>query len=160
MSDSVPPCGLQDARLPCPSPTPRACSNSCPSSRWCHPTILSSVIPFPSCLQSFSQHQGLFHWVSCSHQVANVLELQLQHQSFQWVFRVDFLSGWLFRSPCTQRDSQESSPAPQFEGISSLVLSLFYWPGLTSVHDHWKNHSFDYMDLCRQSNVFAFQYAI
>ena len=53
MSDSLGPHGLQQARLPCPSPTPRACSNSCPLSRWCHPTISSSVIPFSSCLQSF-----------------------------------------------------------------------------------------------------------
>jgi len=53
MSDSLLPHGLQHVRLPCPSPTPGACSNSCPSSRWCHPTILSSVIPFSSCLQSF-----------------------------------------------------------------------------------------------------------
>ena len=52
-SDSLWPHGLQQARLPCPSPTPRACSNSCPSSQWCHPTILSSVVPFSSCLQSF-----------------------------------------------------------------------------------------------------------
>ena len=74
------------ARRPCPSPTPGACSNSCPSSRWCHPTISSSVVPFSSAL-SLSQHQGLFQWVSSSHQVAKVLELQLQHQSFQWIFR-------------------------------------------------------------------------
>ena len=53
MSDSLRPHGLQHARLPCPSPTPRACSNSCPSSWWCHPTISSSVVPFSSCLQSF-----------------------------------------------------------------------------------------------------------
>ena len=53
MSDSLQPHGLQHARLPCPSPTPRACSNSCPSSRWCHLTTLSSVVPFSSCLQSF-----------------------------------------------------------------------------------------------------------
>ena len=62
---------LQQARLPCPSPTYGACSNSCPLSRWCHLTISSSVIPF-----NFSQHQGLFQWVSSSHQVAKVLELQ------------------------------------------------------------------------------------
>ena len=54
MSDSLRPHGLQHTRLPCPSPTPRACSNSCPSSRWCHSTISSSVVPFSSCLQSFS----------------------------------------------------------------------------------------------------------
>ena len=53
MSDSLWPHGLQHARLPCPSPTLRACSNSCPFSRWCHPTISSSVVPFSSCLQSF-----------------------------------------------------------------------------------------------------------
>ena len=53
MSISLQPRGVQHARLPCPSPTPRACSNSCPSSQWCHPTISSSVIPFSSCLQSF-----------------------------------------------------------------------------------------------------------
>ena len=53
MSDSLRPHGLQDARLPCPSPTPRACSNSCPSSWWCHPTISSSVIPFSSRFHSF-----------------------------------------------------------------------------------------------------------
>ena len=53
VSDSLRPHGMQHARLPCPSPTPGAYSNSCPLSRWCHPTILSSVIPFFSCLQSF-----------------------------------------------------------------------------------------------------------
>ena len=53
VSDSLRPHGLQHTRLPCPSPTPRACSNSCPSSWWCHPTISSSVVPFSSCLQSF-----------------------------------------------------------------------------------------------------------
>ena len=76
---------VQHARLPCPSPTPRACSNSCPSSHWCHPTISSSVVPFSSCLQ------WLFQWVSYSHQVARVLELQLQLQTFQWIFKTDFL---------------------------------------------------------------------
>ena len=53
VSDSLQPHGLQHIRLPCPSPTTRACSNSCPSSQWCHPTISSSVIPFSTCLQSF-----------------------------------------------------------------------------------------------------------
>ena len=64
--------------------------DSCPSSQWCHPTISSSVVPFSSCLQSF-QHQHLFKWVSSLHQVAKVLEFQFQHQSFQWIFRTDFL---------------------------------------------------------------------
>ena len=62
---------------------------------------------------NLSQHQGLFQWVSSSLQVAKVLEFQLQHQSFQWIFRTDFLQDWLVWSPCSQRDSQESSPALQ-----------------------------------------------
>ena len=81
--------GLQHARLPCPLPTPGACSNSCSSSWWCHPTISSYVIPSPPAF-SLSQHQGLFQRVGSLHQVTKVLELQLQHQSFQWIFRVDF----------------------------------------------------------------------
>ena len=89
VSDSLRPHGLQHTRLPCPASSPRACLNSRPLSQWCHPAISSSVIPF-SCLQ-FSQHQGLFKWLSSSHQVAKVPKLQLQHQSFQWIFRVDFL---------------------------------------------------------------------
>ena len=80
---------------------------------------------------SLFQHQGLFQWVSSSHQVAKVLELQLQHQSFQWIFRTDFLQNWLVWSPCSLRDSQESSPTPQFKSIKSLVLSLLY--GIWSV---------------------------
>ena len=89
MSDSLQPHGLQHARPPYSSPTPGACSNSRPLSRWCHSTISSSVAPFASCPQFFSD--GLLQWVCPSQQVANVLELQLQHQSFQWIFRVDFL---------------------------------------------------------------------
>ena len=90
MSDSLRTHGLQHARLPCPSPTPGACSNSCPSSQWHHSTISSSVTPSPPTF-NLSQHQGLFQWVSSSHQVAKVLQFQLQHQSFQWIFRTDFL---------------------------------------------------------------------
>ena len=72
---------------------------------------------------NLSQHQGLFKWGSSSHQVAKVLEFQLQHQSCQWIFRTDFLWDELVGSPCCPRDSQESSPTPQFKSISSLVLS-------------------------------------
>ena len=85
---------------------------------------------------SLSQHQGLFQWVSSSHQVAKIIGVQLQHQSFQWIFKADFLWDWLVWSPCCPRDSQESSPAPQFESINSLALSLLYSPTLTSVHDY------------------------
>ena len=87
---SLPPRGLQHTRLPCPSPSPGVRSNSCPLSRWCFLVISSSVAQFSFCFQS-SQHQGLFQWAGTLHQVAKVLELQLQHQSFQWIFRVDLL---------------------------------------------------------------------
>ena len=85
--------GGQHARLPCPSPTLGAYSNSCPSSRWCHPTISSSVILFSSCLQSCPVAGSFL--VSSSHQVSKVLELQLCHQSFQWIFRmISFSIDW------------------------------------------------------------------
>ena len=90
-----------------------------------------------------SQHQGLFKWVSSSQQVAKVSEFQLQHQSFQWTSRTDLLYDGLVGSPCSPRDSQESSPTPQFKSINSSVLSFLHSPTLTSVHDHWKNHSLD-----------------
>ena len=98
--------------------------------------------PSPPAL-NLSQHQGLFKWVSSSHQVAKVLEFQLQNQSFQWTPRTDVLQNGLVGSPCSPRDSQESSPTPQFKSINSLVLSFLYSPTLTSIHDHWKNHSLD-----------------
>ena len=69
-------------------------------------------------------------------------------------FRIN--TDWLVWSPCIPRDSQESSPAPQFENISSLVLSLLYGLTLTSTHDYWKTHNFDYMDLCQWSNISVF----
>ena len=92
---------------------------------------------------NLSKHQGLFIWVSSSYQVAKVLEFQLQHQSFQWIFRTDFLYGGQVGSPCSPRDSQESSPAPQFKSINFSVLSFLYSPTLTSIRDYWKNHSLD-----------------
>ena len=85
---------------------------------------------------NLSQCQGLFQWAGSLHQVAKVLELQLQHQSFQWILSVDFLRDLLVWSLCFPRDSQESSPAPQFENISSLALSLLYGPVLISIHDY------------------------
>ena len=90
-----------------------------------HLILLSS--PFPAF--SLSHHQGLLQWVSS---LAKVLEFQ--HQSFEWIFRTDFLWGWLVWSPYCPRYSQESSPTPQFKGINSSALSLLYGPTLTSIH--------------------------
>ena len=136
MSDSFQPHGLQHARPPCPSPTPRVYSNSCPLSWWCHPTISSSVIPFSSRLQSFPA-SGSFQISQLFASGDQVLELELQHQSFQWVFRTDFLSNGLVGSPFSPRDSQESSPTPQFKSISSLVLSFL----VVNIHStHGRNN--------------------
>ena len=87
VSDSLRPHRLQHTRPPCPSPTPGVYPNSCSLSRWFHPTISSS----PSPTFNLSHHQGLFKWVSSSHQVAKELEFQFQHHSFQWTLRTDFL---------------------------------------------------------------------
>ena len=88
-----------------------------------------------------SQHQSFFQWVSSSHEVAKVLEFQLQHHSLQRNPRADLLQNGLVGSPCSPRDSQESSLTPQFKSINSLALSFLHSPTLTSIHDHWKNHS-------------------
>jgi len=89
-----------------------------------------SLLPTSPPALSLSQHHSLFQWVSTSHPVARVLELQLQHQSFQWIFRVDFLEDWLVLFPCRPRDSQEPSPATEFESINFSTLSLLYGPTL------------------------------
>ena len=90
-----------------------------------------------------SQHQSLFQWVNSSHEVAKILEFQLYHHSLQRNPRADLLQNGLVGSPCSPRDSQESSPTPQFESINSSALSFLHSPTLTSIHDHRKNHSLD-----------------
>ena len=154
VSTSLQPHGLQHVRLPCPSPSAGVCPSLCPLHWWCHPTISSSVIPFSSCLQSFPA-SGSFPMsrlfpsgcqsigVSAS---ASVLPMSIQGW---FLLRLVWFPSW-------PRVSQESSPAPQFESISSWVLCLLYGPALKVVHDYWKDHSLDYLDLCQQSDVFAF----
>ena len=133
------PHGLQHARLPCPSQTPKDCSNSCQLSQWYHPTISSLSSPSLSAL-NLSQHQGPFQWVSSVHQVAKGLELQ--HESFQWIFRTDFLglTGWIsLHSKGLLRVFSKTT----VQIINSLVLSFLYSPTLTAILDCWENHSFD-----------------
>ena len=148
--------GLQHTRLPCPLLSPRVCSNSCPLSQWCHPIISSSATPFSSCLQSF--HLSGSSLMS-QHFASGVqsIKASLQHQSFQWIFRIDFLKDWLFWSPYSPRDSQQSSPTPKLESINSSALSLFNGPTLNIcwqlLHDYCKECSFHYMDLCWQSDI-------
>ena len=103
-----------------------------------HP-LLSPSPPAPNP----SQHQSLFQWASSLHEVAKVLEFQLQHHSLQRNPRADLFQNGLVGSPCSPRDSQESSPTPHFKSINSSALSLLHSPTLTSVYDHRKNHSLD-----------------
>ena len=142
VSDSLRPHEPQHSWNPCPSPTPRVHPNPCPLSQWCHPTILSSVIPFSSCPQSFPpsgsfQMSQLF---ACGGQSIGVSALAsvLQMNTQDWS-PLDGLVG----SPSSPRDSQESSPTPQFKSINSSSLSFLNSPTLTSIHDYWKNHRLD-----------------
>ena len=96
-----------------------------------HPLPSSSPPTF-----NLSQHHSLFQWVSALHQVAKGLEFQPQHQSFQWIFRTEFLWDWLVWSPCHLKDCQESSPTPEFKSINSSALSFLYGPILTSKNDY------------------------
>ena len=155
MSDFLQPHGLQHARLSCPSPSPRVCSNSCPLSWGCHPTISSSVIPFSPCLQSYPG-SGSFPMSQVLISDGPSIEALASASVLPMNIRADFPWEWLIWSPCCPRDSQESSPALWFKGIIFSALSLLYGPTLTSVHDCRENHSFDYMDFCWQNNVSAF----
>ena len=141
-SDSLRPHGMQQTRLPCPSPTPTACSNSCPSSQWCHPTIHTLLSLSPSAL-NLSQYQGLFQLLSSSQQVANRIGDSALASVFPMNIQDWFPLGLTGLIPCSPKDSQESSPTPQFKSINSLMLSFLYGPTLTSMPDYCKNHSFD-----------------
>ena len=122
-------------QLPCPL-SPRVCSNSCPLCQWCYPTISSSVIPF-SCPQSFPA-SGSFpmSWlfVKGSHSIGASASASVLPMNIQVWFPLGLTS-----LISLQPKSLESSSAPQFEGINSLVPSLLYGSTLTSLHDYWKN---------------------
>ena len=119
-----------------------------------HPLMPSSPSAF-----NLSQHQVLFQWVSCLHQMTKILEFHLQHKSFQQVFRVDFPQDWLVWSPCCPRDSQESS-STKIQRHQFLSAWLPYGPALINVQYHWEDHNLDCMNLCHQNNVSAFQHTV
>ena len=134
MSDSLRPHGLQHAGLPVHHQLPEFTQTHV---HWVGDAIqpshpLSSPSP-PA--PNPSQHQSLFQWVNSLHQVPKVLGFQLQHQSFQWIFSTDLLQNGLVGSPCSPRDSQESSPTPQFRSINSSALSFLYSPTLIAVQN-------------------------
>ena len=142
VANSLWPHGLQHTRPPCSSPSPGACSNSCPLSQWCHPAISSSVVPFSSCPQSlpasgsFPMSQlfasgGQSIGVSA---LASVLPMNIQ----DW-----FPLGWtgliFFLSKGVSRVSSNTI----VQSISSSVLNFLYSATLTFIHGYWKNHSLD-----------------
>ena len=149
---SLRPQGLQHARLPCPSPSPGNCSNSCPLSRWFHPTVSSSVAPFSSRLQSFPA-SGAFPMSQFFASGGQSIGVSASTSVLPMYIQGWFPLGLTGLTSLLSKDCQESSPAPQFKSISSLALSLFYCPALTSIHNYWENHNFDYTDLYRQSKT-------
>ena len=140
MSDSLWPHGQQHTRPPCSSPTPGAYSNTCPLSRWCHPTISSSVVPFSSCLQSFPASGSfpmsqLFAWGGQSNTVsasASVFPMNIQ----DW-----FPLGWTGLISLQSKGLSRVFSYSTVQKLNSLVLSLLYGPTLTSIHTG-KSHSF------------------
>ena len=156
MSNSLRSHGLQHTRVPHPSPTLAACSNSCPSSQWCHATISSSVIPFSSCLQSvpesgsfpmsqFFTSGGQSIGVSAS---ASVLPMNIQ----DW-----FPSGLTGLISLQSKGLSRVFFNTTFKRINYLMLSLLYGPTLTSIHNCWKNHSIDYMTSWNQDRWEKYQ---
>ena len=147
LSDSLQPHGLQHSRLPCPSLSPRVCSNSCSLNRWCYPlfpSLLTSV--FPSIRVFYNELAIHIRWsrywsfsISPSNEHSGLIS-----------FRIDW------SDLLALQGTLEPSPTPQFENIISLLLSLIYGPTLTSPHDYRKNYSFHYPHLCWQSHVSAF----
>ena len=113
-----------------------------------------SLAPFPFCPQSSYPASGSFpmSWLFASGGQSIGTSASVLPMNIQGWFPLNRLIG----SPCNPKDSQESLPTPQFKSINSSVLSFLYSPALTSIHDYLKNHSFDCMDLCQQSDVFTF----
>ena len=136
--------------------TPGAWAKLCPSSWWFHPTISSSVNLFSSCLQSFPV-TGLFLMSEFFTSVGQSIGGSISASVLPVNIQVWFPLGWLGGSPCSPRDSQESCPTPQFKTINSSLITILYGPTVTSIHDNWKNHSFDYTELFQQSNLSTFK---
>ena len=154
MSNSLWPHGLHNTRLPCPSPSPGACSDSCPLTQWCHPTISFSVAPFSSCLQSFpasGSFQMSWLFTSGGQRIGVSASASVLPMNIQGWFPLGLIGlisllfkglSWVFSSTTVWKH--------QFFGTQPS-----YGPTLTSIHDYWKN-SFDYTDLCWQSDVSVF----
>ena len=158
MSNYMRPQGLQHARSACPSLSPRVCSNSCPLSWWCYLTISSSAAPFSFYFQSFPTSGSCpMSWLfpsSCQSlrpsAAASILPTKI---------RVDFFWDWLVWYPCSPKDSQESSPAPQFKSINFSVLSLLYSLTFTSACDIYF-FTYTYIYIQKIVNIFLWDFNI
>ena len=153
VSDSLWPHGLQDVRLPCPSPTPGVYSNSWSLSQWCHPTISSSVVPFSTHLQSLPASVSSTESVLCIRWPkywSFSFSISPSNEYSELIsFRMDWLDLLAVQGTLKSLLQHHSSKA-------SILLSFLSSPTLTSIHYYWKNHSFDQTDLCWQSNVSTF----
>ena len=158
LPDSLQPHGLQHIRPPCPSSSLEVCPSSCPLHQWCHPAISSSDVLFSFCPQSFPA-AGTFpmSWLFTSGDQntgasasASVLLVNIQAWfHLRLIVLISLLSKELsgvFSSTTVQRH--------QFFGFLPSLRSSSH------IHDHWENHSLDYMDLCWQTNVSAFKYTV
>ena len=148
MSDSLQPHESQHTRPPCPSPTPGVHPNSYAYSRWCHPTISSSVVPFSSCPQSLPASESFSNESTLHMRWPKYWSFSLSvSPSNEYPGLISFRMDWL--DLLTVQDSQESSPTLQFKSINSSALSFLHSPTFTSIHDHWKNwknHSLAWLD--------------
>ena len=151
-SSSLQPHGLQHARLPCPSLSSRVFSNSCPLGRWWHPTISSSIVPYPLAF-NLSQHQSLpvSQLFASGGQSIGALASSLPNKNSGMIsFRIDWFDFLAVQGTLKSLLQHHDSKA------SVLWCLAFFIVQLTSLHDYWKNHSFDYMEVCQQSDVSDF----
>ena len=149
LSDSFWPYRLQHTMTPWPSPTPGGCSNLFPSSRWCYQTISSSVVPFFSFLQSFPASESFSKsllFTSDGQNIGASASASVFPMNIQGWCPVG-LTGLILLSKGLSR---------VFSSVTSLKRSVLWHSAVTSVHNYWKNHSFDYTGFCQQSNVLLF----
>ena len=142
MSNSLQPQWRQHARLPCPSQTPGVYPNSCTLSRWCHPTISSSVIPFSSCLQSFPA-SGSFPMSQFFPSGGQSIRLSASASVLPMNIQDWFPLGWTGWISLQSKGLSRVFSNTTVQNINSSALNLLYSPTLTSIHDYWENHSFD-----------------
>ena len=155
VSNSLWPHGLQHARLPCPLPSSRACSNLCALSWWCHPNISSFVVPFSSCLQSFLVSASFpMSWLFTSS--GQSIEASASVSVFPMNIQGWFPLGLTGLISLLSEGLSRVFFGTTVQKFNSLAFRLLYGSTLTSIHDYWKNDSFDYTNLCQQSDASPF----